>query len=97
MNMKLLKTSGVRRRSPRAPSHAFTLVELMISIALVLVIILGVNAIFKMASDTVNASIQVGGSQAHAMSAVPCKRKRKQLTTNSLMLCCCFRTFKIHQ
>lgn len=33
---------------------AFTLVELMVSIALVLIIILGVNAVFKMASDTVN-------------------------------------------
>ena len=41
-----------QRKSVR---RAFTLIELMVSIAMVLVIILGVNAIFKMASDTVNA------------------------------------------
>ena len=42
--------------TPRsAPRRAFTLVELMVSVAMVLIIILGVNAIFKMASDTVNA------------------------------------------
>lgn len=35
--------------------RAFTLIELMVSVAMVLVIILGVNAIFKMASDTINA------------------------------------------
>jgi prepilin-type N-terminal cleavage/methylation domain-containing protein len=39
------------RRFPRA----FTLVELIISVALVLVIMLGVNFVFKMAGDTVNA------------------------------------------
>ena len=44
------------------PARAFTLVELMISIALVLVIILGVNAIFKMASDTVNAGQALSGA-----------------------------------
>src|SRR5215208_368980 len=41
-----------QRKSVR---RAFTLIELMVSIAMVLIIILGVNAIFKMASDTVNA------------------------------------------
>ena len=34
---------------------AFTLVELLVSIAMVLILILGVNAVFKVASDTVNA------------------------------------------
>src|SRR4051812_46351873 len=43
--------------TPQRPNarRAFTLIELMVSIAMVLIIILGVNAIFKMASDTVNA------------------------------------------
>ena len=39
----------------RSPAPGFTLIELMVSIALVLIIILGVNAIFKMTSDTVGA------------------------------------------
>ena len=43
-------------RNPQsAIRNAFTLVELMVSIALVLILILGINAIFKMASDTINA------------------------------------------
>jgi len=45
-------------RTPNPARHArsgFTLIELMVSIAMVLILILGVNAIFKMASDTVNA------------------------------------------
>lgn len=33
----------------------FTLIELMVSIALVLILILGINQVFKIASDTVNA------------------------------------------
>jgi prepilin-type N-terminal cleavage/methylation domain-containing protein len=41
-------------RTPVA-RRAFTLIELMVSIAMVLILILGVNAIFKMASDTINA------------------------------------------
>jgi prepilin-type N-terminal cleavage/methylation domain-containing protein len=41
-------------RTPN-PRRAFTLIELMVSIAMVLILILGVNAIFKMASDTINA------------------------------------------
>ena len=42
--------------------RAFTLVELMVSMALVLVLILGVNAVFKMASDTVNAGQALAGA-----------------------------------
>jgi prepilin-type N-terminal cleavage/methylation domain-containing protein len=41
-------------RTPNS-RRAFTLIELMVSIAMVLILILGVNAIFKMASDTINA------------------------------------------
>jgi prepilin-type N-terminal cleavage/methylation domain-containing protein len=49
-------------RSPRNSRRAFTLIELMVSLALVLVLILGVNAIFKMASDTVNAGQALAGA-----------------------------------
>src|SRR6266516_6162584 len=46
-------------RTPHEPAVAgtvgFTLLELMISIALVLILILGINQVFKIASDTVNA------------------------------------------
>lgn len=50
--------SSVRNRQTaigNSAARGFTLIELMVSMALVLVIILGVNAIFKMTSDTVNA------------------------------------------
>lgn len=50
-----------QRRSPilkttaasAAPRRAFTLIELMVSIALVLILILGVNQVFKITSDTI--------------------------------------------
>ena len=47
-------------RRPTAPG--FTLIELMVSIALVLIIILGVNAIFKMASDAVGTGTALGAA-----------------------------------
>jgi prepilin-type N-terminal cleavage/methylation domain-containing protein len=43
------------RSRPRVGPNAFTLIELMVSIALVLILILGINQVFKIASDTVNA------------------------------------------
>ena len=55
------------RRTP-AP-RAFTLVELMVSIAMVLIIILGVNAIFKMASDTVNGGMAMSAAVREARGA----------------------------
>jgi prepilin-type N-terminal cleavage/methylation domain-containing protein len=44
----------------RTPDHAptprgFTLLELMISVAMVLILILGINQVFRIASDTINA------------------------------------------
>ena len=43
-----------RRHFPRlAPRRAFTLVEVMISVALVLILIIGINQAFKMVTDTV--------------------------------------------
>jgi len=39
---------------------AFTLVELMISIALALILIIGINAVFKIASETVGAGQSLG-------------------------------------
>jgi prepilin-type N-terminal cleavage/methylation domain-containing protein len=53
----------------------FTLVELMVSIALVLIIILGVNAVFKMASDTINVGM--------ALSAADRENRAVQSVVNS--------------
>src|SRR4051794_13402318 len=36
--------------------HGFTLIELMVSIALALILILGVNQVFKITSDTITAT-----------------------------------------
>src|SRR5437764_8053120 len=44
----------MRRSQPLRP-HAFTLIELMISIALVLVLMIGINKVFKLTTDTVGA------------------------------------------
>src|SRR3954471_18410931 len=40
-------------RSASAGRRAFTLIEVMISIALVLALIIGINQVFKVAADTV--------------------------------------------
>jgi prepilin-type N-terminal cleavage/methylation domain-containing protein len=52
---------GVGRRLGRAPRRAtgFTLTELMVAVALVLVIMLGVNYVFKMTTDTIGAGMAV--------------------------------------
>ena len=42
-------------RPPNQPRRAFTLIEVMISIALVLILVLGINQVFKLTSDTVGA------------------------------------------
>src|ERR1051325_10752525 len=39
--------------------HGFTLVELMISIAMVVLLLLGINTVFKMSSDTVGTGVAV--------------------------------------
>jgi prepilin-type N-terminal cleavage/methylation domain-containing protein len=49
--------AGPHAGAPHAPARGgFTLVELMVSIALVLLLILGVNQVFKLTSDTIGAS-----------------------------------------
>lgn len=48
---------------------AFTLIELLVSIGLVLIIILGVNAVFKMASDTVGTGMALGAADRANRSA----------------------------
>jgi prepilin-type N-terminal cleavage/methylation domain-containing protein len=61
---------------PTAPHHApparrrggFTLLELMISIALVLILILGVNTVFSLTSQTVGAGNALGGMYRHNMA-----------------------------
>jgi choline dehydrogenase len=62
----ILHPSSFERRS------AFTLIEVMISIALVLALIIGVNQVFKVAADTVGAG-QVGGAACtpHAIGGRP--------------------------
>jgi prepilin-type N-terminal cleavage/methylation domain-containing protein len=49
-------------RQPVTRPAGFTLVELMVSVALVLIIILGVNAVFKMASDTINTGMALSSA-----------------------------------
>lgn len=46
--------------SPSRPRRAFTLVELMISIALALMLIYGISQVFKLSGDTVGANQAVG-------------------------------------
>src|SRR3954468_7115745 len=52
----------LRRSSILAPrsSAAFTIVELMISIALVVILMVGVHQVFKMSSDTIGMGNSVG-------------------------------------
>ena len=54
---------------PRPARRAFTLIELMVSMAMVLIIILGVNAIFKMASDTVNVGMAMSAANRENQGA----------------------------
>ena len=66
------RLNPMTRRRPQRCSFgdpAFTLVELMVSIAMVLIIILGVNAIFKMASDTVNGGTAMSAAVRDARAA----------------------------
>src|SRR5687768_10330987 len=48
--------------TPRARRVGFTLLELLISIALVLVLILGVNTVFSMTTQTVGAGNALGSA-----------------------------------
>src|SRR5947209_20458033 len=61
------RMSDPRRPRPIRPAAArqrrragFTLVELMVSIALALLLVIGINAVFKMSSDTVGTGMQMG-------------------------------------
>jgi prepilin-type N-terminal cleavage/methylation domain-containing protein len=49
-------------RRPVMSPPGFTLMELMVSIALVLIIILGVNTVFRITSDTVNAGMALSAA-----------------------------------
>jgi prepilin-type N-terminal cleavage/methylation domain-containing protein len=49
--------------------RGFTLIELMVSVAMVLILILGVNAIFRMASDTVGAGQALAGADRENRAA----------------------------
>ena len=52
------KSEQLHRPAPAG----FTLIELMVSIALVLILILGINQVFKIASDTVNVGQAMSGA-----------------------------------
>src|SRR5690348_6480724 len=62
---KRMTRSRRRRPHPTLPAEArraaagFTLVELMVSIALALLLILGINAVFTMSSNTVGSGMQM--------------------------------------
>ncbi len=51
--------------------RAFTLVELMISLAMVLILILGINFVFRSATDAVGAGQALNGINSDAQSAQP--------------------------
>src|SRR5688500_15462045 len=53
--------SDSRAAAPRPRRRAFTLVELMISIALALMLIYGIAQVFKLSGDTVGANQAVSG------------------------------------
>src|SRR4051794_36254313 len=62
-----------RRPLPAARfSSAFTMVELLVSIALVVVLILGINAVFKYSADAVGTGQAIGdvSRQNRAVQAV---------------------------
>lgn len=56
------------RHRRRGTGNAFTLVELMISIAMAVLLILGVNQIFRITSDTINATTALGGAVRQSRS-----------------------------
>lgn len=63
---------GKHSLAPRAAGgrrRAFTLVELMVSIALALLLILGINAVFKMSSETVGTGMQLNEMQRQIRTA----------------------------
>ena len=55
-------------RRPENPA-GFTLMELMVSIALVLIIILGVNTVFRITSDTVNGGMALASASRDQRAA----------------------------
>jgi prepilin-type N-terminal cleavage/methylation domain-containing protein len=55
----------------RLALRAFTLIELMISLAMVLILILGINFVFRSATDAVGAGQALNGINSDAQSAQP--------------------------
>ncbi|HEY7115677.1 MAG TPA: type II secretion system protein, partial [Tepidisphaeraceae bacterium] len=60
--IKLRTPSRLPRRQRRRAAAAFTLVELMISIALVLLLIYGISQVFKLSSDTIGANTAIANA-----------------------------------
>src|SRR5690242_1731294 len=66
--MTVTPQSAIRDPQSRQ-GRAFTLVEVMISLALVLFLIIGVNQVFKMTSDTVSAGQVMSGNVRDSRAA----------------------------
>src|SRR5688500_4405907 len=64
------------RIHPRTPRSAFTLVELMISIAIVLVLMLGINFVFSMTART------IGSGMALSLAGRDIRNARKVMQTD---------------
>jgi type II secretory pathway pseudopilin PulG len=60
-----------RRLSSRNPLPAFTLVELMISLAMVLLLIIGINYVFRSATDAVSAGQALNAINSDAQATQP--------------------------
>jgi prepilin-type N-terminal cleavage/methylation domain-containing protein len=58
-------------RSPQFSRRAFTLIELMLSIALVLLLILGINYVFKATADAVGAGEAINTMSRDTQGAAP--------------------------
>lgn len=64
--------SNLKSQIPDFKSRrGFTLIELMVSMALVLILILGVNAVFRLTSDTVNAGMALSAADRDNRAVQP--------------------------
>jgi prepilin-type N-terminal cleavage/methylation domain-containing protein len=76
-----MKEAGHSIRHRRRSTSGFTLVEVMISVALVLFLVLGINAIFRTTSDT------IGGGQAALRQSAELRNAFETLNADFSGLC----------
>lgn len=67
--MRPAPRDNFRQTAPATPRRGFTLIEVMISIALVLIVILGVNQVFSLTSQAVGAGQAVSEINRNARNA----------------------------